>query len=666
MQFEDFKHKVQERFQKMIENQTHLYLTDVDKDVIWNTYLAAFPVEQRQEHTCNACKHFLRPFGNIVAIENNIAVSIWAITCEEPFQTVANQLNDLVVSKPIRDVFVSSESKLGIDSNVEHIPNATTIRWQHLFLNLPHQFLSLRGDSIESKMGEYRAHKDVFKRSLEEITLSALETVLELINQNSIYRGEEFKGVVTTFLSYHRIYQTISDKEKDGFAWKNSVQVSGTLAKIRNTAIGTLLTDISEGKELDIAVAAFERIMAPANYKRPVAIVTARMVEEAQKTIADLGLTNSLQRRHAKLDDITVNNVLFVNRDVKKAMNIFDELKESTAINPKSFSKTEEISINDFITKVLPTTTAIELFIENKHSNNFMTLVAPVDESAPSMFKWNNNFSWSYVSNLTDSIKEQVKAAGGNVVGELRASLSWFNYDDLDLHVIEPNGNRIHFGNKQSRSSGTLDVDMNVSPTTRSAVENIIFTNRSQMMEGIYTVAVNQFTKRETKDVGFKVEIEHNGEIFHFEYTKSLQSKEFVIVAEFEYSKTNGLRFIKSLELNSNTISKDIWNVKTNQFVPVTMMMHSPNYWNGAQIGNKHFFFILDKCLNPESPRGFFNEFLTEELSKQRRVFEALGNKMIVPTSNDQLSGLGFSSTASNSVICKVEGTFKRTLKIIF
>lgn len=65
---------------------------------------------------------------------------------------------------------------------------------------------------------------------------------------------------------------------------------------------------------------AYERIMAPENYQRPKSIVTKRMIEEAQKKVQELGLMDSLPRRHAALEDITVNNVIFANRDAKKVM----------------------------------------------------------------------------------------------------------------------------------------------------------------------------------------------------------------------------------------------------------------------------------------------------------------------------------------------------------
>lgn len=94
--------------------------------------------------------------------------------------------------------------------------------------------------------------------------------------------------------------------------------------------------------------------------------------------------------------------------------------------------------------------------------------------------------------------------------------------------------------------------------------------------------------------------------------------------------------------------------------------MLSPNYWDGQVIGNKHYFFILDGCKNPEPTRGFFNEYLKDSLRDHRKVFEILGNNMLLPASLDQLSGLGFSSTVRADLICKLKGSFERIVKIKF
>ena len=93
--------------------------------------------------------------------------------------------------------------------------------------------------------------------------------------------------------------------------------------------------------------------------------------------------------------------------------------------------------------------------------------------------------------------------------------------------------------------------------------------------------------------------------------------------------------------------------------------MESPNHWTD-KIGNRHVFFVLDGAKNDETTRGFFNEFLKEDLDKNRKVFEVLGSKLTVEPSDKQLTGVGFSDTQRNSVICKVEGSFTRTLKVTF
>jgi phenylalanyl-tRNA synthetase beta subunit len=75
---------------------------------------------------------------------------------------------------------------------------------------------------------------------------------------------------------------------------------------------------------------------------------------------------------------------------------------------------------------------------------------------------------------------------------------------------------------------------------------------------------------------------------------------------------------------------------------------------------------MLKGCENDTNPNGFFNEYLKEDLMKHKKVFEALGSKMSVESSQNQLSGLGFSSTKRNELIVKITSNFSRVLKIKF
>lgn len=409
--------------------------------------------------------------------------------------------------------------------------------------------------------------------------------------------------------------------------------------------------------------------MAPANYKRPNAILTPKMVENAERELENLGLKDSLGRRFANTDDVSAANLLFVNRDTKKLTGIFEELKDVVTINPKTLSNVKEYSIKDFLTDVLPNIDQIEVLFENSHGGNLVSLIAPKYADAPTLFKWDNAFSWSYRNAMADSLKEKVKAAGGKVTGELRASLEWFNYDDLDLHIIEPDGNEIYFGRALSeRSGGNLDVDMNAGDgTTRKPVENIIFPDKSKMLEGEYKVLVQNFVKRESIDFGFNVEIECADSIFTFSRSEPLADKCTVVVAEFTYDRKNGITMKTKSDSVSASVSNNVWGLDTNKFHKVSMIIKSPNYWGDNNIGNSHLFFMIPGMKNNETVRGFFNEFLrTDLLEQHKRVFEALGSRMKVGYDDNQLSGLGFSSTGGGHLICNLTGNYKRKIKIKF
>ena len=681
-----FKKALQKHFDEMQKEATHLFEVNVDKDELWNIYLDSFPAgtneifRERREHDCSCCRQFIKNIGSAVIIKNNQIHTIWELNLgDTTYQPVCDALDAFIKAHTVTDIYTTKFPKIGTDFNFEEI-NGKSHQWDHFFLELPSKFVNRSNRSNEEVKGQFRDTRNVFKRSLDEITMEALDTILELINSNTLYKGEEWKGVLTEFKKYKNEYDKLtSDAEKDLYAWEKSVTAGMAIGRIRNHSIGTLLINVSEDMDLDTAVKKYDQIVAPSNYKRPKAIFTKKMLEDAKKTITELGYMESLQRRFANLNDITVNNVLFSNKSAARRMigvdDIFGQMEKDVVVSPKKFSKVEEISAQDFIDKVLPTAKEIEAFVENKHEKNFVSMIAPVNSDAKTMFKWNNGLSWAYSGNITDSdMKQNVKAAGGNVDGVLRFSIMWNegqnDNSDLDAHCKEPDGNEIYYGNcrkpTMSRCGGQLDIDIThpmEQMVGKPSVENITWADMSHMKPGVYKFFVNQYAARGSK--GFKAEIEFNGEIFAFEYNRPVSGD--VQVAEVTLDENGNFSIKEKLAGNSSISSREIWGVNTNQFVPVSVISYSPNYFDEQDgIGHRHLFFFLKDCVNSEEPNGFYLEFLDNDLMKHKRVFEALGAKCHVEDTDDQLSGIGFSMTKRADLVVKVKGATERVMKIKF
>lgn len=688
--FKDFVKAIQKNLQQMSKDSSRLFTVNVDTEELYNLYLDSFPAgtneiyRERREYDCSCCRHFIRDVGNVVSIKNGELHTIWGINpvSDDKYNVVAAALDAYVKQKAVLGVFLKKEKRIGTPENREMLPTGKINKYEHFFVDLPEIciFKEYYGHTLEGDLSQFRDIRNVFKRSLDEISKEAVDTVLELIAQNSLYKGAEWKKQLAEFKNYQKEYGKLTDEQKELWIWEKSIAAGAVIGKIRNHSIGTLLVNISEGMDLDLAVRKYEQIVAPVNYKRPKAIFTKKMLEDAKKTITELGYMDSLQRRFATLDDITVNNILFSNKDAAKritgAMDLFDEMEQDVAIDPKRFSKVEEISAEDFIKNVLPVAKELEVYLENKHIQNMVSLIAPEVAAAKTMFKWNNGMSWAYTGNITDSdIKENVKAAGGSVAGVVRFSIQWNDKDgkdnsDLDAHCIEPKGGEhIYFGCRKSlRTRGELDIDI-TQPVDQCrasngvAVENITYPSKEYMIPGTYKFFVNQFAYRGSQ--GFKAEIEVNGEIHSYEYNAPVRGN--VDVAEVILDQSGNFKVVDKLPGNCATISKDVWGIKTLQFTPVSVVCYSPNYWDEQKgIGHQHLFFMLKDCINPEEPNGYYNEFLKPGLEQHRRVFEALGAKAHVKDVDDQLSGVGFSLTKRNDLIIKVKGATERVLKIKF
>jgi hypothetical protein len=195
---------------------------------------------------------------------------------------------------------------------------------------------------------------------------------------------------------------------------------------------------------------------------------------------------------------------------------------------------------------------------------------------------------------------------------------------------------------------------------TRTPVENLSWTDRN-LLDGDYHIRVNNYNKRESVDVGFTLQVAFAGQSWEARFPQAVPSKNTIDCCKITISngQLSGIVWGPRLLVGPAAAAAggQHWNVPLGAPAPVDTILTSPNHWEGAGgRGNQHWFFILRGCGNPEPTRGIYNEYLRSGLQEHRKVLELLGAKTKCPPTEDQLAGVGFSSTVPAVVAITVDG----------
>jgi hypothetical protein len=726
MEFKQFADLVSQQFQQL-QKTGKLFRSSVTGDELWNMYISSFkpgdnPVfrdPDSSEHNDNLDKSFIRRYGNIVTIDENYnIITIWDLSLPEDnkYYQPTSKMSQLLKSKPISDVFFETYEelnslnyeknnkkqeiyRLGIAQNHKIytqeeatkygvVKPGQVYQFHHFYGDLNKQFVDQTGKSQAAIIGEFRDNKNVFKRGMDEIPHDTLMLVKDLINQNSLLDGTTHLHKIEKISSLKSEYDIISKKSSvknyhtteiktDNWCWINSYKLP--FAKFRNELIGTLCVELAEGKELNEACQTWNKRVDPANYMKATAPITQKQIKQAQEFVQEQGYEESFNRRFATLDDINVDEILHSNvgkAEIKTA-SVFDKVKSttpSTRHKRSQFDEVEEVNIEKFMKDILPTCTSIEAFFESKHQGNLVALTTANQKDTKPMFKWNNNFSWTFNGNLAgkSQIKQAVKDRGGKVEAPVRVSIHFPNTtSDYDLHCIEPNRNHIYYGNRRimQNSSGMLDLDAqggDGSFPPEKRVENLTYSDISKMNNGNYRIFVHNYSGTRIQ-TAFTAEVEVLGEIFSLNVKTSTKREVEIGILK---ALNGNVEFIPNEQdcelIESQTVSKQIWNIDTNQFHKVNLVCLTPNHWGENNVGNKHYLFMLDECKSDVALRSFHVENLNADLLQHRKVMEVLGTTTMLEPTNNQLCGLGFNATVGDEIILKLSGSHKRTVRIKF
>ena len=660
LHFSLFSNPITQRVTELLTPNSIVLRVNVSKEDLWNTYLNAYPEElnqifrERKHYDGQADRQFIVRMGALVVLnpETLELSNIWDINTTGYFQDVANTMNAFIKSKVVEGFHIIAEPSSGSLPNVDNLN--TDITWHHFFTNTP---TVIQSQTPTSDKAELQATVKSYATIAEEFTVATLETVLDLCD--NIYRGTEFKSSVKYTLDFLKAYEEVGYNPL--FLYTLAKKPNG----FRNSVIGKLAQDLQEGKNLTSAVASYENMVAPTNYRRSTAIVTPQMISIAEKEISDKGVLHELYRQPANIRDVPVSELLYTFTPTTVS-DLFSSLKQeaSTKVIPNSVKSATEITYTDLLDILKENKVEnLELLVDSSLTNNAMTLFTGTTPFEPTtnILKWNNPVSWMYKGGVSDSIQERVKTAGGTINADFRVSLAWNNSSDYDLSVHSPYG-LCNFSNR-NKGQLKLDVDANGGHVTNSTdpVENIYGNN---VTDGTYKVIVDMFNLRsaEHRKEPFQLQVKVGDTLHNYYADKLISSKggsRHVHVLELQI--VNGQlvsvnNLIPDQLKESSTSSSVIHNLNTNHFYPVQGLTRSPNFWGEDKTGNEHLFFLVEDMKIEDELNTFLPEYLNSSLQPIRKALELISSKVKVKLDADipQTTGFGFSTTMSKNVIVRV------------
>jgi hypothetical protein len=111
--------------------------------------------------------------------------------------------------------------------------------------------------------------------------------------------------------------------------------------------------------------------------------------------------------------------------------------------------------------------------------------------------------------------------------GQVQVTVAWQGTADIDLHVVDPAGEELYYGDRTSTSGGQLDRDANAacsqSPPT---VENVYF---SQAPRGNYRARVHVYSMCQDSSIPVTLSISVGGRAYSFQHVMTRPREDFEI-----------------------------------------------------------------------------------------------------------------------------------------
>lgn len=378
-------------------------LFHTDAGNLWDVYLNGFAPEDRQYHNCNACRHFIERYGDLVYItsDNRIKSAVWNIY-GLPYDikfSIQSMINRVEGSK-IKGIFLSDKTDLGISDDPV---------WKHYNLTLPKYFCtSTTVHTVHEQEALKLEEFKMLKEAISSYTPMVARDACRLLSADVLYRANKVIEHATWFSTIAKEY-----KGRDEFLWKTVAKAPAGFAHIKSTMLGSLMDDIMQGTySISEIKSRFNAKMNPTKYQRPQAAPSAGNVKAAESLVAKMGLEKSFGRRSARIGEIETvwkpSKVKVKKTNVKaNTPSLFAGIKTKDTVK---YGSTSSFSLppitmtwERFSREVLKKSSNIEIFLPYERTA-FGSITTATNADAPPILKWDNEkirnpFAWYLYSN---------------------------------------------------------------------------------------------------------------------------------------------------------------------------------------------------------------------------------------------------------------------------
>ncbi len=386
--------------------------TDENKNVrlvrtkidLFDAYLNAIKPEWRQGYNCRACNRFLNGIGSFAIIDdnNNIVPLVFDFSdnawVPEEFLDAFNALRDVFDEKNAGQLDIVTTAMVNELGDFLGVSNAGG--FNHFALEMDrtvviNAFKFHAFDSVAKRHGVGKAEITLIHEWLREVSkfdFNVLTDLRQIRESDRNIIGHIRDAVVAYKSTNPNIYVR-----------RNLIDQGLGLLYLKNSAVGTIIANMIDGKSFKQALDAYLEYVDPRYYKRPLRMPTEKQFEASVKWLEEKGYAEKLPVRFATSDEVRpyLDWVKPVEEEMPVKKGIFDkartkvtEANETEKNQPEKIKvPLEEISMTSLIGIIKGHIAANELVGINHIARRLMvgSYVTCVDENGFEIYKDKQN-----------------------------------------------------------------------------------------------------------------------------------------------------------------------------------------------------------------------------------------------------------------------------------